>query len=115
MKKTEFIYQSEKFSMARSLLMLPHPEGENVSVYHAFIECSHGLHDLDKQGLELDDYAKNYVAKLKVLMDTSSVPDPDSRGLFAVKADLLTTEQKTELSQVIVALSDWFKHSLTDN
>src|SRR4030065_562703 len=98
----KFSYQAEKFSDARSLLMLPHPEGETASIASAFHECSLGLHNLNEQ--ELDDTARVWVAKLKELMDTSGLTDPDGRGLWEVKATYLTLVEKFALSGGIIGL-----------
>ena len=109
----KFLYQAEKFSEARSLLMLPHPEGEVASIASAFHECSLGLHNLNEQ--ELDDTARGWGAKLKELMDTSGLTDPDGRGLWEVKAASLTNEEKFELSGVIVELAGWFDRHFWSN
>lgn len=108
-----FAYQAEKFSVARSSLMIPHPNGEAASIASAFHECSLGLHDLDEQ--KLDDNARGCVAKLNDLMDTSDLTDPDKRGLWAVKADSLTIEQKFELSRVVDELAHWFDRHFRSN
>lgn len=109
----KFPYQAEKFSVARSSLMIPHPKGETESIVGAFHECSLGLHELNKK--ELDDNAKGWIAKLKDLMDTSGLTDPDGRGLWAVKAASLTTEQKFELSHVVDELAHWFDRHFWNN
>lgn len=102
----KFAYQAEKFSVARSLLMLPHPNGEADSIASAFHECSLGLHQLDEQ--DLDDSARDWIATLKELMDTTGLMDPDGRGLWTVKASSLTVEQQFELSNVVNELASWF-------
>ncbi len=109
----KFAYQSEKFSVARSSLMVPHPNGEAASIASAFHECSLGLHELDEQ--TLDDHARGWVVKLKDLMDTSGLTDPDGRGLWAVKAASLTIEQKFELSRVVDELAHWFDRHFWSN
>lgn len=105
-----FSYQKKQFSAARSSLMLPHPEGEAASIASAFYECSRGLHTLDEQ--ELDDSVRYSLTKVKELMDTSGLAnpaDPDQRGLWMVKADSLTEEQKFDLSRAVDELAHWFE------
>ncbi len=102
----KFSYQSEKFSSARSALMLPHPNGEAASIAAAFHQCSLGLHQLYEK--DLDDNARSWTEKLRELMDTSGLVDPDGRGLWAVKAASLTVDQKFELSRVVDELAHWF-------
>lgn len=102
----KFPYQAEKFSAARSCLMLPHPKGEAESIAHAFHECHLGLHDLRRDNL--DDNARNWLAKLEALMDTTGLEDPSGRGLWAVKAERLTVDEKLELSRVVDELAAWF-------
>ena len=99
-------YQAEKFAIARRRLMLPHPNGEAASIVSAFHECSQGLHGLNDKGL--DDRARSLLARLKMLMDTSEVADPQDRGPWTVKATAFTVEQKFEVSQVIDELASWF-------
>lgn len=102
----DYAYPSEKLSVARRSLMLPHPRGEAESIAGAFEECSHGLHDLRNE--DLDDNARRWVATIKELMDTSGIQDPSGRGTFVIKAERLTEEQKFELSRVIDELAHWF-------
>jgi hypothetical protein len=101
-----FAYQAEKFSAARQCLMLPHPRGEAESIASAFHECSLGLHDLRRD--ELDNNARQWVAKLEELMETKGLEDPSGRGLWTVKAQQLTVDQKIELSRVVDELAHWF-------
>ena len=103
----KFSYQTEKFSVARSALMLPHPRGESESIASAFHACSLGLHDLNIDSL--DDNARDWVSQIKAFIDTTDLSDPDDRGLWAVKADLLTEEQKFELSRVVDELACYFR------
>ena len=42
-----YAYQAQTFSAARRNLMLPNAHGEAHSVFHAFNECIHGLHNLN--------------------------------------------------------------------
>jgi hypothetical protein len=101
-----FQYQAEKFSTARKLLMIPHPNGEIKSIVDVFHECSLGLHHLDEE--HLDDTAKDWLGKLKELMNTDDLSDPDGSGLWAIKAEMFTEDQKFELSEVVDGLAYWF-------
>ena len=102
----KFTYASEKFSTARRSLMLPHPDGEIASVVDAFNECSHGLHEINAD--DLDDEAGESLIRLKDLMDTTGLSDPSLGGLHTIKAELLTLDQKAELSREIDYLASWF-------
>lgn len=101
-----FDYQSERFSAARSLLMLPHPHGEAESIANAFMECFCGLHNLDRR--TLDANARSSIKKLLTLMDTSGLDDPLNLGLWMVKAKKLTVDQRIVLSQLVDGLAEYF-------
>jgi len=103
----KFTYPSEKFSVARSSLMLPHPRGEAASIASAFHECSLGLHDVRDE--DLDNHARGWVAKLRELMDTSGIQDPTGRGMWLIKAEQLSEEEKFELSRIVDELAHWFR------
>ena len=108
---TDFAYPSEKFSVARSTLMLPHPRGEAASITDAFHSCSLGLAHLDKN--TLDDDARRWVMDLDDLMNTDGLEDPDGKkGLWMVKAETLTDEQKSQLSLIIDSLAVWFNSQM---
>ncbi len=103
-----FTYPSEKFSVARSTLMLPHPRGEAASITDAFRSCLLGLASVDKN--TLNDDARQWIMDLDDLMNTDGLEDPDGKkGLWMVKAETLTDEQKSQLSLVIDSLAVWFK------
>ena len=111
---TSFAYQSEKFAAARSCLMLPHPNGEASSIMHAFHECTLGLAGVDRQSL--DDDALAWVNELEDLMNTDGLEDPGGeRGLWIIKAESLTVEQQSAVSNVIDTLAYWFKAQLRDS
>ena len=103
----KYAYVSEKFAAARRNLMLPHPENEIKSIADAFVECSHGLHNINRD--DLDDAARKSVRKLEELMDGSGLNDPLDRGLYMIKAERLSLDQKTELSRIIDYLASWFE------
>lgn len=104
--KKQYRYQSKKFSAARRSLMLPHPRGEAESIASAFREISFGLDNLDEG--ELDEAARNWVEKIKELMDATGIDDPTDRGQLSIKAEQLTEDQKFELSRVLDELAHWF-------
>ena len=108
----KFAYQSEKFATARRSLMLPHQGDVTKSIADAFFECSLGLRNLDVN--DLDDGARESLRKLKELMDATGLDDPNERGLYIIKAETLTTEQKTELSNEINYLASWFDIKSTE-
>lgn len=107
-------YQMQKFSQARQCLMLPHPMGEARSIAHAFDHCNHGLGEL-RDLEELDEDKRNSIQKLKGLMDTSGLNDPNGRGTWEVKAEKLTEAQRFELSRVIDDLADFFHREFWSN
>lgn len=102
----KFAYQSEKFAAARRSLLLPHQGDVIKSIADTFFECSLGLRNLDVN--DLDDGARESVKKLKELMDTTGLDDSSERGLYKIKAETLTTENKSELSNEIDYLASWF-------
>ncbi|MBK5275849.1 MAG: hypothetical protein JJE30_12455 [Desulfuromonadales bacterium] len=102
----KYSYPSEKFSVARHSLMLPHPKGEAESIMHAFHECSLGLHDVDRDSL--DDDARKWVHELEELMNTGGLEDPTSKGLWVIKAEQLTIDNKFRLSHIVDELACWF-------
>jgi len=98
-------YVSEKFAIARKSLMLPHPDGDTKSIVYAFFECSLSLRTLNQY--DLDDGARTSLRKLKELMDTTGLDDPLGRGLYTVKAERLSLDQKAELSREVDYLASW--------
>ncbi|RJQ31252.1 MAG: hypothetical protein C4562_06310 [Actinobacteria bacterium] len=86
--------------------MLPHPKGETKSIAEAFSECSLGLKELNDS--DLDESSKAWIKELNILMDTTGIEDKDSRGLFTLRAEMLTLDQKIDLSRTINELADWF-------
>ena len=102
----KYPYVSEKFAIARKSLMLPHPDGDTKSIVYAFFECSLSLRTLNQY--DLDDRARTSLRKLKELMDTTGLDDPLGRGLYTVKAERLSLDQKAELSREVDYLATWF-------
>jgi hypothetical protein len=41
-------------------------------------------------------------------MDTASIDDPHSRGTWLLKAARLSIDEKSEFSQAVDSLADWF-------
>lgn len=99
-------YPVEKFSAARHILMLPHPNGEEESIVSAFHECSLGLKSIDKDAL--DDSQREWIIALERLMNTDGLEDPFEKGLWRVKAEALTESEKFELSRVVDELATSF-------
>ena len=99
-------YQAQKFSQARSCLMLPHSDGEAGSIAQAFHECMHGMHEMDKDSL--DDTARGWISKLEDLMNTDGIDDPDGVGTHRLKAEQFSDDQKLELSNIVDELAHWF-------
>ena len=102
----KYAYVSEKFATARESLMLPHQDGDTKSIADAFFECSLSLRTLNQD--DLDDGARTSVRKLEELMDTTGLDDPLGRGLYTIKAERLSIDQKAELSREIDYLASWF-------
>ncbi|MEE8288098.1 MAG: hypothetical protein V3R25_01650 [Nitrosomonadaceae bacterium] len=102
----KYTYASEKFATARRSLMLPHPDGDTKSIADAFSECFLSLRTFNHD--DLDDGAKTSLRKLEELMGTTGLDDPLHRGLYTIKAERLSLDQKTELSKEVDYLATWF-------
>jgi hypothetical protein len=102
----KYAYVSEKFAAARRNLMLPHPNGDTTAIVDAFAECSHGLHNINRD--DFDDAARESVRNLEELIDGLGLDDPLGRGLYTVKAERLSLDQKAELSREVDYLANWF-------
>ena len=101
-----FSYAAEKFASARSVLMLPHPQGEDQSIATAFFECRQGLDRFDRKFL--DDSSSIWISQLDQLMTTDGLEDPHKDGLFLIKARTLSIDDQLQLSHVIDELQSWF-------
>lgn len=99
----DLIYAKEKLDTARSKLMLPHPDGEAASIASAFLECSLGLGSPSTRDMEnVIPHARDMIAEIDDFMDTTAVQDPDGRrGLYLVKAEGFTDDEKYRLSFLI--------------
>lgn len=102
----KYAYACEKFAAARRDLMLPHPNGDTTAIVDAFAECSHGLHNINRD--DFDGAARESVRKLEELIDGSGLDDLLGRGLYTVKAESLSLDQKAELSREVDYLASWF-------
>lgn len=105
-----FSYPAEKLSEARACLMLPHIEGEEGSIMHAFHACKRGLDDLEGKGADqfLDDSAQDWVKAIKALMSTEGIEDEKGEGTWILKARQLTTDDRLQLSRCVDELAHWF-------
>jgi hypothetical protein len=99
----KYHYAAEKFSAARRYLMLPHPQGEAEAIMRAFHECSLGLNNLDKKGI--DEYAVNLIEKLEEFMNTDGLNDPNRSGLWTIKAEQLSIDDKMAVSRLVDELA----------
>ncbi len=59
----------------------------------------------------LDHYAQDLLAKLDKIMDTSGLADAAEKGLWQVKAETLTVNEKSELSHIVDELANWFSNN----
>ena len=111
----EYSYPAGKFGAAQHALMLPHSHGEVASITAAFRECDLGLKEISDA--DLDDNAREWVRTLKEHMSTAALgeqgatgelSDADRSGLWRMKAETLTEDQKFEFSQAVTELATWF-------
>jgi hypothetical protein len=100
------MYMGEKLHTARRNLMLPHPEGEAMSIMEAFHECGLGIGDLSAEDRErLGDYGRGKLERLEELMSIEGIEDPTHRGAWVVKAERFTLDEKIEVSDCIDTLA----------
>lgn len=100
-----YTYQSEKLSVARHRLMLPHSKGEAQSVIEALHECAHAFHNLDRDSLE--DDPRRWIFKIEEYMGVTGFGETPAREL--------TTDEKIELSNTIDELAHWFERHYWSN
>lgn len=101
-----FDYQAEKLSQARSSLMAPLTLGEAHAFYSAFDFCGRAFHDFDLS--KLDDSARGWADTILRFMDTSGLQDPAGRGLWLVRAEAMTVDERREFSNAVDELASWF-------
>ncbi len=85
--------------------MLPHPQGEAVSIHDCFHSCSLAFIDFDPGGL--DEHARDWYDTIVGLMDTTGIEKTD-RGTFIVKAERMNNDEKRELADAVDQLASWF-------
>jgi len=105
--KNDFSRQAEKLDAARRALMAPHPKGETQSFVTAFQECDFALHHLDVNTLE-DDNARRWISTIRRLIDTTGLQDPSGRGLWYVRAEQMSLDDKIEFARAVNELASWF-------
>ena len=93
--------------------MLPHTQGTEHSIAHAFHECSQAFHQMDESSL--DDTARTWVEKIKAFMDTSGVTAAEGEGRWAAKARSLSADDQIEFSGVVDELAEWFTRKFWGN
>ena len=101
-----FSYAAEKFASARSVLMLPHPQGEDRSLATALFECRQGLERFDRS--LFDENSSIWIGQLDQLMKTDGLEDPHREGLFLIRARQLSLDAQLQLSTVVDELQCWF-------
>ena len=102
----QFMYPSEKLNDARRALMAPHGRGEAASFASAFELCDRAFHHLDLESV--DD--PNVIAKIETIrrsMDTTGLEDNTGQGLWMIKADKMSYEEKVEFSNAVDDLASW--------
>ena len=100
----KYMYPAEKLNQARRTLMAPHPEGETASFADAFglcSACSKGLDQVD------DELARDWIKAIRKIMETSGLDDPERRGLYVVRAEHLTLDEKSAFSRIVDELASW--------
>jgi hypothetical protein len=106
MISSQWAYPSEKFAVARRILMAPHPNGEAKSFVAAFHECQHGLRSVSNS--DLDYSARSWVATITATLDTTGIDDPSGHGTWIIKAESLGVEEMSRFSDAVSGLADWF-------
>jgi hypothetical protein len=92
---TAFCYPMEKFTMARRLLMLPHPLGEAAAIESAVHECQLGLQQLPEE--VVDEDTRERIRRLKAVIDAARIEEAE-----------LSVVQQRELSDLVDALAEVF-------
>jgi hypothetical protein len=105
--KDRFDYQGEKLSQARSSLMAPHPSGEDQSFASAFDFCSRAFHQFDTDCVP-DDSARDWISKIKSLMNTEGVQDTTGEGTFVHRARAMSVDEKMEFARAVDELASYF-------
>jgi hypothetical protein len=96
-------FAAEKLSRARHALMLPHSRGEAEDIADAFQFCSSAFELLST--VNLDDRERSLFAAIHKLMDTAGIQDNGADGVWVIRAERLTLDQKLELSRAVDELA----------
>jgi len=105
--KNKFIYQSEKLNAARSSLMAPHPAGEVQGFTNAFYNCFLAFDRFNVDDVK-DDSAREWIRKILHLIDTTGLQDTSGKGLWQVRAEQMSLDEKMEFSRSVDELASWF-------
>lgn len=112
----DYGYPWEKFHVARGTLMLPHPRGEEESIADAFSSCQAALDHLEHWNLAIDDEdVRRWLEELAQLMNVEGLEDPARRGLYYVKAEMLSEDDRLRLSRTVDELAGWFRSKMEED
>lgn len=100
-----YSYISEKFADARRSLMLPANDAEAIAC--ALHECSLGLDWFEVEKVDAE-YARDYIKKLKTLMDTSDIEPVGEQGTWRQKIEAFGGDERLELVKIIDELASYF-------
>lgn len=101
-------YQAEKFSVARSCLMLPHTRGEAASIANAFHEIDLGLHRFEVPS-DFSEAGVTMLRDLKQLMSLEGLSDPNQEGLYTIRARAMSVDEQAQLSRLVDELTFLFE------
>ncbi|UOB05133.1 hypothetical protein [[Acidovorax] ebreus] len=107
--QTVYRYQAKCFSEACRSLMLPFSEGEAAAIANAFHLCHKALeeHRLKKSKVERES-VQAWLDVVEKTMDTAGLEDPNGVGLWRIKAQSLTEQEKSDFSGAVYELAGWF-------
>ncbi|KGR44446.1 hypothetical protein [Xanthomonas vasicola] len=100
-------YQTEKFNVARSNLMLPHPRGEDASIAEAMFNVTLGLNNYQMPD-DFNEDAARQLRELQGMMLTDGLEDPNREGLHSVLARTMDVDQRHRFSTLVDELAWWF-------
>lgn len=101
-------YQSEKFAVARSNLMLPHSRGEDASIAEAMFNIDLGL-DRFEMPEDFNEDAARQLAELRAMMsEREGLADPNGEGLYTVLARTWDVDQRHRFSTLVDELAWYF-------
>lgn len=89
--------------------MLPFSEGEAAAIANAFHLCHKALEELrhDKSKIEQESI-QAWLDVVEQTMDTTGLEDPEGVGLWRIKAQSLTEQEKSDFSDAVYELAGWF-------